>query len=342
MFLKTIIRQLNYLKFINNISSGASLNLFLYYYFARYIFARKIPAVVYLEVTFKCQFGCIYCGINSYISDRDELSIKECKDIIGQLAKFRIPRIHFSGGEPLLKEDIEDLISYAYKKGMITLLETNGWELSSERISKLKKSRLSSICISLDGAYESTHDRCCERKGSFLRVIEAIKECRKQKMPCVISTVVRKELISSGELLNLFKFAEKLGVYGMRLISPRPMGRWLNEDSRILNDSERFEAINLSKKTTVPIMGQGPNERICGIMNGYSFCISPYGEVLACGYIPYSFGNIRSESLPNIWARIINHEMFKKKSGCLIQDAEFRARYIKRIKPNSTLPVKLY
>lgn len=327
------------------IVSFKNMNSILKNYLQRCILQRKIPKVAYVDITFRCQFNCIYCGITSYPSNCQELSIKELTDVINQLVALKVPRIHFSGGEPLLRDGLENLISYACEKGVVTVLETNGWELSYNRILSLKKHHLNCICISLNGASEEAHDKCCGRKGSFLRVIEAIEDCKREKIPCVISTIVRRDLILSGELLEIFKLAKELEVSGIRLISPRPMGRWLMREEEILSIQEKIKAKKIANLTIVPLLGQGPNERICGAADNYSVFISPYGEVQPCGYIPYSFGNVRYESIASILRRLSNHEMFKmfkEGNGCVIQDCNFRDKYIDWIKPNSDLPIRLY
>ena len=342
--LKAIIRNLNSLKSLIKILSFRNISLVSEHYLYSYILQKKIPEVAYIAVTFKCQFDCKYCGVALYPLNRQELAIREFIDIIGQLAALKIPRIHFTGGEPLLKNELENLIFYAYKKGMVTVLESNGWDLSCKRIVSLKKQHLSCICLSLDGVSEETHDRRCGRKGGFLRAIEAINNCRKERIPCVISIAVTRELISSGEIFKILKLSEKLKVSGIRLISVRPMGKLLKKEKEILTSQEKAKIKKITNLTTVPLLGKGPDEKICGAA-GKSVFVSPYGEVQPCGYIPYSFGNIRYENIRFILNRLLNHEMFnffKQGSGCVIQDYNFRNKYINSIKLNSDLPIRLY
>lgn len=344
MVLRIVVRKLKFLRFLAEIISFRNTGLITTYYFKKFIFRKKIPEVVYLDVVFRCQFRCEYCGIASYSSDGEEISFEEVKRIIDQLVILGIPRVHFSGGEPLLRNDLEEMIFYSYKKGLLTVLETNGWSLSFERVVKLKKNHLSCICISLNGADKETHDNISRMKGSFSRVIKSIKFCKRERLPCVLSIIVRRKLLLSGGLLGILKLAEDLDVLGIRLISPRPMGRWLNREDEVLNEEEKNKAKRIVNLTTVPLLGIGPNERFCGAVT-HSIFISSTTEVQPCGYIPYSFGNIRHMNLTLILKYLLNHsmyEMLKKCRGCAIQDREFRATYINSIKQESDLPIRLY
>lgn len=345
MLLKIIARKAKFLKFLSEIISFRSLALIATHYCKKIFLRKKIPEVAYLDLVFKCQFKCEYCGVASYPLDSREGSLEETKAIIGQLVRLGVPRVHFSGGEPLLREDLEELIFYSYRKAMVTVLETNGWGLSRERLLSLKRCHLSCICISLNGADEKTHDNISGVKGSFLKVIEAIKLCRRERLPCVISTIVRREILKNGGLSGILGLAEGLKVSGIRLISPRPMGRWLDREKEILSEEEKLEAKDIVNLSGVPVFGEGPNERSCGAADSSSIFISPSGEVQPCGYIPYSFGNIRFEGLAPILKRFLAHNMnsvFKKSRGCIIQDMAFREKYINQIKREASLPVKLY
>lgn len=295
-----------------------------------------------MALTYDCQFQCYYCGSASYPRDNRELSIRDWKKIIDQLSEMKVPEVEFSGGEPLLNDCLEELVYYASGRGLVTVISTNGWALTEDRIDRLKECGVNCICISLDGASPEVHDNICLKKGSFQRVIKAIELCRQKRICCVISTILRRELIASFEFEKLLLLIEDMGANGIRLVSPLAVGRWLGEDEQILTVEEKDKARDAVRRHAVPVIGRGFNYGVCGATTNYSAYISPSAEVQPCGYIPYSFGNATQEIMAPILQRISSHEMFKKRGRCRIEDPGFRNTYLRGLRSNTGLPVKLY
>ncbi len=137
----------------------------------------KKPVVVW-NVTRRCNLKCVHCY--SHSEDRnypDELSFEEGTALIDDLAEFGSPVVLFSGGEPLIRRDILDLIRHAVSRNMRAVLSTNGTLITSEMAAKLKDIGLSYVGISLDGL-ESVHDAFRGVPGTFARVMKAIKNCQ--------------------------------------------------------------------------------------------------------------------------------------------------------------------
>jgi Fe-coproporphyrin III synthase len=137
----------------------------------------KKPVVVW-NVTRRCNLRCVHCYSQS--EDRGysgELSLDEGKSLIDDLAGFGSPVILFSGGEPLIRPDILDLIRYATQQGRRAVLSTNGTLITPALAEKLKDIGLSYVGISLDGL-EETHDAFRGFSGTFARVMAAIKNCQ--------------------------------------------------------------------------------------------------------------------------------------------------------------------
>ena len=139
--------------------------------------ADKKPVVVW-NVTRRCNLRCVHCYSQS--EDRGyngELSLDEGKSLIDDLAGFGSPVILFSGGEPLIRTDILDLIRYATQQGRRAVLSTNGTLITPALAEKLKDIGLSYVGISLDGLQE-THDAFSGFSGTFARVMAAIRNCQ--------------------------------------------------------------------------------------------------------------------------------------------------------------------
>lgn len=137
----------------------------------------KKPVVVW-NVTRRCNLKCVHCYSRS--EDRNyagEMSLQEGKALIEDLARFGSPVILFSGGEPLIRPDILDLIRHAVKLGMRAVISTNGTLITRSLAEHLKEIELSYVGISLDGL-EQVHDSFRGIPGTFERVMKAIEHCQ--------------------------------------------------------------------------------------------------------------------------------------------------------------------
>ncbi|HTY24420.1 MAG TPA: 12,18-didecarboxysiroheme deacetylase [Desulfomonilaceae bacterium] len=137
----------------------------------------KKPVVVW-NVTRRCNLRCVHCY--SHSADLDypgELSFENGKALIDDLADFGSPVVLFSGGEPLVRRDILDLIKHAVGRGMRAVLSTNGTLITGAVAAKLKDIGLSYVGISLDGL-ERVHDAFRGIPGTFTRVMAAIRNCQ--------------------------------------------------------------------------------------------------------------------------------------------------------------------
>lgn len=152
------------------------------YYFSRIVnYPLCPPEHVYFSITNRCNLRCKMCNISTSSSqEQDELTLKECKKIIDQIADLKINHLIFSGGEPLLKKDIFDLIAYAAGKGikMVDVI-TNGLLIDEGVAQKLIKCGLTHITVSIDGLEDV--DDFIRGKGSFKKAVEALDLINKYK-----------------------------------------------------------------------------------------------------------------------------------------------------------------
>ncbi|HEY3418182.1 MAG TPA: 12,18-didecarboxysiroheme deacetylase [Armatimonadota bacterium] len=137
----------------------------------------KKPVVVW-NVGRRCNLRCVHC----YAHSRDEeytgeLTHAEGLRLIDDLAAFGAPVLLFSGGEPLMRPDILELIAYARERGMRAVISTNGTLITPDLAGKLKEFGLSYVGISLDGL-EETNDKFRGVKGAFQQALAGIRHCQ--------------------------------------------------------------------------------------------------------------------------------------------------------------------
>ncbi len=139
--------------------------------------AKERRPVVAWNVTRRCNLKCIHCYTDSDESaSPDELTTDEGKTLLDDLATFQIPALLFSGGEPLMRKDIFELIAYARKLGIRSTLSTNGTLITPEIAQRVKDVGVSYVGISLDGIGE-VNDCFRGKKGAFELAMRGFKNC---------------------------------------------------------------------------------------------------------------------------------------------------------------------
>ncbi|HBZ56715.1 MAG TPA: 12,18-didecarboxysiroheme deacetylase, partial [Syntrophobacteraceae bacterium] len=130
--------------------------------------ADKKPVVVW-NITRRCNLKCVHCYAHALGEDAaapDEMTTAEGKTLLDDLAQYGAPVVLFSGGEPLVRQDLPELAAYAVSKGMRAVISTNGTLIRPAVAQDLKKIGLSYVGISLDGL-EAVNDRFRGVKGAF-------------------------------------------------------------------------------------------------------------------------------------------------------------------------------
>ncbi len=142
---------------------------------------EKRPIVVF-NCTKRCNLKCQHCyAASGACADKDELTTNESLALIDDLAEFNCPAVLFSGGEPLLREDIFDLISHAKKAGLRCVLSTNGSLISEKLVEKLASAGLDYAGISIDGMQQTNDEFRC-KDGAFESALMGIRNCHKAKI----------------------------------------------------------------------------------------------------------------------------------------------------------------
>ncbi|MCK8816105.1 putative heme d1 biosynthesis radical SAM protein NirJ1 [Natroniella sulfidigena] len=134
------------------------------------------PVVVW-NMTRTCNLSCTHCYSDSDYKDYSgELSTAEAKEFIDDLADFNVPVLLFSGGEPLIRDDIFELAEYTAEKGIRPTISTNGTLITKDVAQRLKGIGVGYVGISLDGL-EETNDQFRGKEGAFKKALEGIHNC---------------------------------------------------------------------------------------------------------------------------------------------------------------------
>jgi len=283
--------------------------------------------VVAWELTRSCNLYCAHCRASAAKGPYPgELTTSECYHVIDQIAQLGKPILILSGGEPLLRQDFFDIASYAASKGLRAALGTNGTILDSQIAAKLKQVPISRVGVSLDFPLPELQDRFRGTSGAFNAALKGIACARQAGLAIQINSTITKQ--NAPYLDELLALALEVGAVAFHpfMLVPTGRGKGLateelsaQEHERVLNwiydkQNELGERI-FFKPTDAPqylrvVQQRGGTAKGHGTMNsmtrgclaGTGFCfISHIGKVQGCGYLDIEAGDLKQQSLSQIW-----------------------------------------
>lgn len=277
------------------------------------------------NVTKRCNLFCEHCYRESDMKHyNDELTLDEGKKLIDGIAKTKKFKILIlSGGEPLLRNDIYDLIEYTLEKGIMPVLGTNATMIDKSTALKLKNSGIKALGISLDSCNSKEHDLFRSSKGAFDKTIEGIKNAVELGIKVQVNTTITKNNVN--EFDDILELSENLGASALHPFFLVEAGRGKKISDKKLDDKSYIEALEYilkrSKNTKLEIKPTcapqyiaianelGINMRFTrGCIAGISYCcILPNGKVNVCPYMPVEAGDLREKSFDEVWE---NSEVF--------------------------------
>ncbi len=282
------------------------------------------------EVTRSCNLACKHCRGEAMTEPYPgELSTQEAKALIDTFPEVGEPIIIFTGGEPMLRHDVFELISYATNKGLRCVFSTNGTLITPETAKNLRAAGIQRCSISLDGPDAASHDDFRAVPGSFAASLQGIEHLKSVGMEFQINTTVtRNNLLNFKDIFNL---CQELGAAAWHIFLLVPMGRASHIADQVITAKEYEDVLHWLydfrklttmhlKATCAPhyyrIMRQrakeegvsvnhenfGMDAMTRGCLGGTGFCfISHLGQVQPCGYLELNCGNIKETNFPEIW-----------------------------------------
>ncbi len=314
-----------------------------------------IPVAMTFAVTYRCQCHCVHCSAGRHAKPNvPELSTEEAKQLIDEAQNLGVTIIAFTGGEPLTRGDIYELIAHVDQRKAMPIMFTNGLLLNDENVDRLAEASMYSVFVSLDSPTPEEHDALRKMPGLFKKATEGIKKLKEKGILVGISSYATRTATDKKMYKKMYSLAQKLRVQNYILFDGVPTGNMLKDVSEMLTPDQREEIYQFSAKIfeqerVPPLSSQSWQNSVEGNFAGIGclaaniqYYVSAYGDVTPCDFTPLSFGNIRREPLKNIWVRMVNHPAYKHRSHyCRMQNPEFRHCYIDPIPDNATLPYSI-
>jgi MoaA/NifB/PqqE/SkfB family radical SAM enzyme len=271
---------------------------------------KAVPVSAYISVTSKCRYNCWHCSKTRRTGE--DMSRGTILAAVKDLQDMGVCIIGFTGGEPMLREDMAEIIGTLDERS-VSVLFTSGDGVTEQKGRELKKSGLFGAAVSLDHYEPAIHDERRGKKGAFETALNAIRIFRDNGMYTMIQLVATKEMANQQVFQRYLDLAGKLGVHEIRLLEPMPTGNLMSCAGKcILSDAERAELkqlhirTNNEKDTTkVCAFAHIEHKELYGCGAGFQHLyIDAQGNVCPCDFTPVSFGNIKSESVGVIWSRL--------------------------------------
>lgn len=272
------------------------------------------PRVVAWEVTRRCPLACKHCRAGAKdCAYEGELSTSECLHVLDSLASFGRPMIIWTGGEPMYRPDILDLVRGATARGLRSVMAPCGTLVTREALLALKDAGVVACSFSLDGATEATHDAFRGVSGAFENVTRAMAVAREVGMPFQINATVSR--INREDLPAIREAAIARGARTLDLFFLVPVGRGVELRDLALTPGETESVLRWAfemdqagpirvRETCAPqavriwhSLGE-PGQAPAGCMGGRGFVfISHTGVLQPCGFLDVPSGDLRASGL---------------------------------------------
>jgi radical SAM enzyme (rSAM/lipoprotein system) len=299
---------------------------------------KHVLTYLFWECTLRCNLNCIHCGSDCTVnSNIDDMPLEDFIAVIDDIKTKVNPNktmIVLTGGEPLMRKDIEQCGIELYKRGFPWGMVTNGFMLDQNRFESLMNSGLRSLTISLDGL-EKEHDFFRGRKSSFEKAINAIKIAAKAQN-LVFDVVTSVSKLNYHQLLEIKNLLINLKVKNWRLFTVFPVGR-AAENPDLKLDNKQFRGLMdfiVNTRVEGKIKASYGCEGFLGnyeakVRDNFFFCqagisvgsVLADGSVSACPSLRDNFiqGNIYKEKFTNIWEnkfQIMRNRSWTKTGKC--------------------------
>lgn len=293
------------------------------------------------EITKRCNLFCAHCRASSTSLDyNNELSTEECLRLIDDISGAGKPVLILTGGEPLQRQDMEQIGKYAVERGLRVVMGTNGTLITNEVAAKLKEIPISRVAVSIDFPNQELQDKFRGQRGAFKEAIAGIANARQAGIEIQINSTITK--LNNNYLDDLLNLSLQVGAVAFHPFMLVPTGRgkgladmemtpqeyeqtlnWVFDKQKELGDKIFFkptDAPHYFRIMSQRNKGEGKensakhnytglhtkhndkNSLSRGCLAGISFCfVSHRGRVQGCGYLDVEAGNIREQSFGEIW-----------------------------------------
>lgn len=283
--------------------------------------------IIAINLTRRCNLACEHCYLDAEgltTASGNELNALEVKRLLDQIAAFHQQAlVVLSGGEPLVRKDLESICEYGVGLGLMIVIGSNGALLTERRVIALKNAGAMGIGISVDSLDANLHDNFRGKPGSWKKTMTGIEHCRKHSLDFQIHFSITDD--NHEEIEDVVSFAQASGARAVNFFFIICTGRAesvgnisaVNHEvsiRKIIQLQQTYQGLIIRprcapqfKRIAWQMAPDSQLNRISGMdgdgcIAGTHYCrITPEGDVTACPYIEQTVGNIRDQAFQTIW-----------------------------------------
>lgn len=274
------------------------------------------PSLVSWNLTRKCNLQCPHCYMEGGTAEERELTTDECLALIEEMTDLGTEMLILTGGEPLLRRDIYQIAQTASDAGMWVVMGTNGVLVNEHVADKMVECGVKGVGISIDSIDPQKHNSFRGGPNAWEYSVRALEICKRKGLEVLVQTTVMD--FNRDEIPELMAFARELGAWSFNLyfLVQTGRGQKMNDLDPGVTDAMLREMVDhqddyrpmLVRSKCAPQfkqiayeMGRGGLES-GGCMAGTQYCrITPSGDITPCPYMTVVAGNVRDQSLAEIW-----------------------------------------
>lgn len=285
--------------------------------------ALDLPHVVAWNLTRRCNLACAHCYISagSWHAQAGELATERCLRIVDELLEVNpAPMLILSGGEPLLRDDLERIARHASAGGATVVVGTNGTRLTDDRIASLQEAGVRGVAVSVDSLRPRYHDRFRHGSGALSDTLDAVARLGRHGLDFIVQTSLTRG--NREELSGLAAWSAEMGAVAFNLYFLVPTGRGEameglspaeNEEvlAELITLEARYRGRMLVRSKCQPQLMRhahegDPASPLLGYRTrcpcGVQYCrITPEGKVTPCPYSPVVAGDLQTQSFGDVW-----------------------------------------
>ena len=291
----------------------------------------RTPINVYWETTQACALACRHCRAEAVPTPHPmELKFDEGVELMRQIHEFGdpLPQLILTGGDPLARADLYDLIDQARRFGIgVSITPAATPALTRDVLVRLKEHSVEGLGLSLDGSTAARHDSIRGVPGTFDRTVQAMRWAQELEMPLQVNTLVAAE--TAGDIPAVYELLKPLGVARWSLFFLISVGRgkvlqplspeegeklmgWIYDTSRIApftvatTEAPSYRRVALDRMRAEGMTGEqikrSPANRSFGIRDGHGIVfVSNTGDICPAGFLPLAAGNVRKDRLADVY-----------------------------------------
>ncbi len=290
----------------------------------------RAPRIIAWEITRSCNLACAHCRAAAHCEPYPgELTLEECKRVLGDIALITDPILILTGGEPLMRADIWEIIDYAHELGIHPVIGTNGTLIDEECAAKIAAHGIPRVSISLDFPTSEGQDKFRGKDGSFEEAITGIRNLRAHGVGVQVNTTVTKLNNHLLDEMHELSLREDAAAFHPFLLVPTGRGEDLADVELTPDEYEEVLTWAYHCQKTSPLHFKPTDapqyyriiRQLCaaegrkvdresygmeamtrGCLGGITFAfISHVGDVQPCGYFDMQLGNVLEQPFSQIW-----------------------------------------